>query len=108
MAKKKKMDKLSQDAAAAKASGMSYGKWKAMQEPVVLPKKEVIRRSCVCAYCGKTFYTNNRHNKKYCDDVCKISASNERNKEWYKNYMIDYRAKKKESGGTNDGKKKNG
>ena len=27
-------DKLAQDAAAALAAGMSYGKWKAMQEPV--------------------------------------------------------------------------
>lgn len=108
MAKKKKIDKLAQDAAAAKASGMSYGKWKAVQEQVELRKKEVISRACVCAYCGNTFYTNNGHNKKYCDDICKSQASRERHKEWHKKYMIEYRAKKKESGGTNDGKEKNG
>ena len=31
-AKKKEMDNLAKDAAAAKAAGMSYGQWKAMQE----------------------------------------------------------------------------
>lgn len=34
MAKKKEMDNLAKDAAAALAAGMSYGKWKAMQDPV--------------------------------------------------------------------------
>lgn len=42
MAKKKKeMDNLAKDAAAALAAGMSYGKWKAMQEqPEVREKKK--------------------------------------------------------------------
>ena len=41
MAKKKKeLDKLAKDAAAALAAGMSYGRWKAMQDfPVVIEKE---------------------------------------------------------------------
>lgn len=43
-------DNLSRDAAAARAAGTTYGKWKAMQEPVkIVPKKE---KKNVCLECG--------------------------------------------------------
>ena len=71
MAKKKEPDRLSLEASAAIAAGMSYGKWKAMQkpdeqEPIV--KVEGIQKHC--AYCGKEFYTKNKQ-KIYCDELCK-------------------------------------
>lgn len=68
-------DKLIKEAAEAKAAGLSYGKWKALQpepEPVVVPEGMT-----ACAYCGKLFPTH--RNKKYCDSVCN-------NKDYYRNH----------------------
>ena len=103
MAKKKEMDKLAKDAASAKAAGMSYGRWKAMQEPGEPLKRKVYGNPCVCAWCGKTFYYKSGHKKKYCDSICQRAASDQRNREWYAQYLREWRAKKKESGGENDG-----
>ena len=41
---KKEPDKLAQDAAAARAANMSYGKWKAMQEPVKPATRKIEKR----------------------------------------------------------------
>ena len=63
MAKKTEPDKLAQDAAAALAAGMSYGKWKAMQDPVKIYKKQDLEPGWkLCAWCGKPFKIKNNKN----------------------------------------------
>ncbi len=74
-------DKLISEAAQAKAAGLSYGKWKALQpnpEPAVIP--EGWR---ACDYCGGLFVAH--RNKKYCGSVCSGKA-----------YRRDHPAKKQE------------
>lgn len=63
---RKKMDKLSQDVAKAMAAGMSYGKWKAMQDPVVIKPKE----KHYCLNCGRELIPKTRNPPKYCDAYC--------------------------------------
>jgi hypothetical protein len=73
MAETKEMDKLSQDAMAARRAGMSYGKWKAMQDPVVIepkPDRKVVRRG-VCRYCGKDFAMYDHRFRVYCSEECR-------------------------------------
>ena len=80
MAKKKEMDNLAKDAAAAKAAGMSYGKWKAMQyNPVVIKKKEEIPEGWkVCPHCKKPFKPNHGNKQIYCEVTCQREAQKER------------------------------
>ena len=64
-------DNLDRDAAAARAAGMSYGKWKAMQEPVKIgPKKET---KPVCLNCGHVLTGQQR---KYCSEDCEREYRN--------------------------------
>ena len=74
-------DRLTRDAMAAQAAGMSYGHWKALHphtEEVVQEEAPVLddkRRNLTCHWCGKTFITDTRHaTRLYCDDVCKQAA----------------------------------
>lgn len=82
MAKKKAPDKLAQDAAAALAAGMSYGKWKAMQDPVKIEKPkldEVPEGWRKCKRCGEPFKPNKYgRNQIYCDIVCQKSDYREK------------------------------
>ena len=77
----KEMDKLSQDAAKAKASGLSYGRWKALQ-PVPVKKKEVKIPECMkaCPYCGKLFTPHNGKHK-FCEPYCRLEANYEKHRE---------------------------
>lgn len=75
---KKEPDKLAKDAAAARAANMSYGKWKAMQEPVKPATRKIEKKTGVCAWCGKTFIQAHSNKKKYCDDYCRYEATVER------------------------------
>ena len=72
MAKKKIMDKLAQDAAAALAAGMTYGKWKAMQDPVTvrieMPKLD--ENEIACLNCGVKVKQCASRNRKYCGPYC--------------------------------------
>lgn len=73
MAKKQKIDKLAQEVAMALAAGMSYGKWKAMQDPVKCEKP----KDCelvVCKYCGKQFKPKVKKRQIYCDIYCQKKA----------------------------------
>ena len=73
MAKKnKEPDKLSQDAAAAIAAGMSYGKWKSLQSPVKVEKveKKIPDGWRVCEYCGKLYKPKTYRPQKYCEPYC--------------------------------------
>lgn len=76
MGRKKKPDKLAQDAAKALAAGVSYGKWMAMKQPVVKTENGLPEGWKICPQCGKKFKA--RSNKKYCDDYCRQRAYYER------------------------------
>lgn len=85
MAKKKEMDKLSQEVHQALAAGMSYGKWKAMQDPVKIePKKLPIGIDTkICAYCGCEYAPFDNRPRKYCSTRCKKLASSDMMREEY-------------------------
>ena len=96
MAKKKEPDKLAQDAAAALAAGMSYGKWKALQENP-LPKKKtdgIPDGWKVCKRCGKPFKSKAK-NQSYCEYTCQREAAEERRKAKHLEEMKRYRDRKK-------------
>lgn len=76
--KKKEPDKLAQDAAAALAAGMSYGKWKALHSSPVKIEKKIPEGWLVCQYCGKAFKPTTRRPQKYCELACQKQASDER------------------------------
>lgn len=81
MAKKKKEpDKLAQDAAAALAAGMSYGKWKGLQPPVKI-EKEIPEGWKICEYCGKPYKPTTGRPQKYCEANCTNKAFQERHKQ---------------------------
>lgn len=101
MAKKKEMDNLAKDAAAALAAGMSYGRWKAMQDkPVVIdkPKTDELPEGWkVCPFCGKRFKPNKYGNGRqvYCCVEHQRAALRERNKDEYKEYYRSYMERKR-------------
>lgn len=82
------MDKLSQDAAAALAAGMTYGKWKAKQpvkqiEAPAVAEEEKPQYRHVCEYCGKEFFIKTNRKQKYCCKDCCREAYNKRARERY-------------------------
>lgn len=98
MAKKKEMDKLAQDAAAALAAGMSYGKWKAMQDPVKIEKPnpdEIPEGYKICEWCKKPYKPTSRRLQKYCDYYCQHEAYKEKEREKKRRYMAMKRAGEK-------------
>ena len=100
MAKKKAMDNLAKDAAAALAAGMSYGKWKAIHGDTrdVNETKEVIVQEgwSICVHCGKVFKPRTRRPQKYCDTVCQEDALHERDREKYLARSREYQRRKRE------------
>lgn len=104
MAKKYKgPDKLALDAAAAKAAGMSYGRWKAMQDnPIVVKNVEEIPEGWrICQHCKKPFKPNQYGTKQiYCELSCQRQANRERNtvngknQEYYRRYKEKQLARK--------------
>ena len=74
-------DKLAQDAAAALAAGMSYGKWKAMQDPVKIEKPPLPECWRICAWCGTPFKIKNKRNQLYCQVYCQKAAGAERSRQ---------------------------
>lgn len=73
----KKNDALAMDAVKAKKAGMSYGRWKAMQEVVEKPKG-IPEGWLVCQQCGKPFKPKTKRPRKYCELYCQQQASNKR------------------------------
>ena len=63
------MDNLAREAVIARASGMSYGKWKAMQNPTKIePVKE--QKKTKCLNCGAEIVNAGNRARKYCDSYC--------------------------------------
>lgn len=93
---KKKPDKLSQEVAQALAAGMSYGKWKALQEPVKIVKEEEIPEGwSKCQYCGKVFKPTIKRPQKFCDSVCREKSYFPKRRIIQAEYMRGYKARKK-------------
>lgn len=96
MAKKKEMDNLAKDAASALAAGMSYGKWKALQEITVIEIKpgEIPEGWKACKRCGKPFKPK-AITQKYCEVLCQIETAKEKDRERHNKRQKRYRERKK-------------
>ena len=90
MARKKKPDKLAIEAGMAKAAGMSYGKWKAMQQPEKV-EGAIPEGWLVCEHCGRVFKPKTKRPQKYCEVGCQREAWNLAHKESNAKYMREYR-----------------
>jgi hypothetical protein len=66
------MDNLAKDAMAAKAKGMSYGRY--MAQKVYVPVKLDYTGYIPCKHCGKLFKPRKSTNV-YCDPYCQILES---------------------------------
>lgn len=70
-------DQLAEDAAAAKAAGLSYGKYKALQRENLLPsiKKPLpkVASGPLCMICGQPMPTTGCR-RKYCGPACADTA----------------------------------
>lgn len=78
------MDKLAQDAAAALAAGMSYGKWKSLHPQIAEEKPETEKIPDgwrTCRYCGKPMDPSKcRNSQRYCNLECRSAKERERNR----------------------------
>lgn len=100
-AKKKEMDNLAKDVAAALAAGMSYGRWKALN-PYTKDQEEepaVPEGLLICKRCGKPFKPKSYRKQVYCEYECQQAAikerDNTRRKEYYRANMERKRAEQK-------------
>lgn len=75
---KRELDKLSLDMIECKKAGFGchYGAWKATQDPVKSPKKDIPEGWRVCAQCGAAFKPTTRRLQLYCGGVCQKKAYN--------------------------------
>ena len=83
------MDRLARNAMLARQAGMSYGKWKAMQEPVKVEEKPLPEGWRKCEYCGNPF--QKKSGKRFCDIYCRQQAYKPRENEIKMEYMRKYR-----------------
>lgn len=88
------MDNLARNAMLARQANMSYGKWKAMQEPVKIEKKAIPDGWIVCECCKKPFKPKTKRPQKFCGAGCQWQAYIENNREKRSAYMKEYRARK--------------
>ena len=71
------------------AAGMSYGKWKAMQNPVTvqMPKSEPTPKAIlVCDECGQKFPVYDNRNRKFCSEKCRLAKNARHKYEWRKKH----------------------
>ena len=92
------MDRLSRNAMLARQAGMSYGKWKAMQEPVKIEEKPLPEGWVKCQWCGKLIEQATKRKKLYCDTICGRQAYYQKNKAECIESVKRCRAKKAEGG----------
>lgn len=80
---KKLPDKLSVEASKALAAGMSYGKWKALQQNPSIPKSEVFdpEKMTRCKCCGQVFQKN-KHYRVCCSDKCRAEYTAAQKREY--------------------------
>ena len=97
---KKEMDQLTKDCIAARKAGMTYGRWKAMQDkPVVIEKKEETPEGWkTCLRCGKPFKASKYgKGQKYCEYECQRAAQSERKREKMREYYRERMAERREA-----------
>lgn len=92
------MDRLARNAMLAKQSGLSYGKWKAMQPIVPIAEKEEPKDLKVCPYCGEKFRQPTKRKQTYCNVICQQQAYYERNKKKFLDWQKEYNKRRKEKG----------
>lgn len=92
MARTKKPDKLAIEAQKAKAANMSYGKWKAMQEPVKA-EKQIPDGWKVCPWCKKAFKPV--CGQRYCELYCRTQAYAEKTRASQTAYIRKWIAKER-------------
>ena len=85
MARKREPDQLDKDVAAADAAGMSYGRYKALQneeaERRIDPAEEKVPENVkICPWCGVLFVPRFKL-RVYCSDKCKGRATEARRRE---------------------------
>ena len=89
------MDNLARNAMLARQANMSYGKWKAMQEPVkIAPKSKLPEGWIRCEWCRTPFKLKTKRLRKYCDIGCQRQAYLSNNREKHNAYAREYRARK--------------
>ena len=82
-----KPDKLSHEVNMALAAGMSYGKWKAMQTPVVVEKPvPKVKAMQVCDECGAEFPVYDNRTRKFCSEKCRLAKNARHKYEWRKKH----------------------
>lgn len=100
MDNKKEPDRLAQEAAAALAASMSYGKWKGLQyerdKEAQSREKKIPEGWLICKYCGKPFKPKTKRSQFYCEAVCQMEAQKQRDREKLASYKREWRAKQKE------------
>lgn len=91
------MDNLAREAMIAKQAKMSYGKWKATQEPVKVIEKPIPEGWKLCEYCGKPFKCS--QGKRFCELDCRERAYEQRRKiknaKYYQEKKVGLRGKAK-------------
>lgn len=96
MAKKKELDKLSQEMIQCEKDGFGvhYGRWKATQ-PIVKPVPvEIPEGWKSCPQCGRAFKPVKANNK-YCGAECCCIANNKKYDQKRAAYLKAYKARKK-------------
>ena len=88
------MDNLARNAMLARQAGMSYGKWKAMQQIVPITEKKASKDLKVCPWCGEKFTQPTKRNQIYCNVLCQQQAYYENNKKKYAEWQRECRKKK--------------
>lgn len=84
------MDQLAEDAVAARKAGLSYGKYKAMQNPVVIeaPKIKIGIETEGCIVCGCEFIPTDNRRRLVCGAKCRKIRDAQR--------ALEYKRKKAE------------
>lgn len=90
------MDQLAKDARKARKAGLSYGQWKAMQEPVKIVPKVVIPKGWkACAGCGKAFKPID-NKQRYCELYCRNTHYYSKNRDKFREKSKMYRERHNE------------
>lgn len=93
------MDRLARNAMLARQAGMSYGKWKAMQQPVKVEEMPIPEGWRKCEYCGEIF--KRTQGRRFCDLECRRLAYRKKENAIQREYQRKRRARLKE-GVTNE------
>ena len=96
MANKNEVDKLAYECQQAKAAGLSYGQWKALQPRKEANPEELPDGWLRCEYCGQPF--KQRYRKRFCDLTCRERAYEARAKVMRADYQRRCRERKEADG----------